>query len=115
MNYILFEFGGSMTPEDAIELLIGKSGCSFFTKGYFFCTTFVESKTRMDILREIADAMTKKLVSVSEDELQEGRFIFWGSTYEEFFHLLFVKYSEIEMFLNFIDEKSDSLDNFQVA
>ena len=37
----------------------------------------------------------------------KGRFLFWGSTYENFIHLLFIENAEISSFLYLVEEKDN--------
>ena len=105
-----------MKEADVIKLLESQSMFSEFSKGYFLTNEFMANKKRMDIFCEIAIKITEKLYA-QEEEFFKGRFLFWGSTYGNFVHLLFVENAEISSFLYLVrEEDNDSiLDYWKIA
>ena len=105
-----------MGEADIIELLKNQSMFSEFSEGYFFTDEFMANKTKMTLLCEIATKITEKLY-IQEEEFFKGRFLFWGSTYENFIHLLFVENDEVSSFLYLVKEKDSDriLDYWKIA
>ena len=103
-----------MGEVDAIEMLRNQSEHSRFSEGYYFSNRYFANKPKMDLFYEMAKKITEELYA-QEKEFPKGRFVFWGSTYENFIYLLFVVYDEVNDFLNFVEENNDTLDYYKVA
>ena len=105
-----------MEEASAAKLLKEQSTLSNFSEGYFFTNEFVASRTKMDLFREMATKITEELY-IQEIAFYRGRFVFWGNTYENFIHLLFIENTEVGSFLNLIREKDNNniLDYWKIA